>query len=69
MEEDGRVKDVCSSSPARTPKLQLTAEQLWTGESWIPPIKIPHIKGQRRSPSKVVGGEKSRLESTLPPKK
>jgi len=34
-------KGVCSSSPVRTPKLQLTAEQLSTGESWIPLEKIP----------------------------
>jgi len=34
---------MCSSSPARTPKSQLAAEQLLTGEYWIPPIKaIPH---------------------------
>ena len=32
-------KDVCSSSPVRTPKLQLTAEQPLTGECWIPPRK------------------------------
>ena len=31
--------DVCSSSPVRTPKLQLTAEQLSTGECWIPSKK------------------------------
>ena len=53
---------MCSSSPARTPKLQLTAEQPSTGECWIPPKKnISHIQGQRRS--KMVGGEKSCLES------
>ena len=27
---------MCSSSPVRTPKLQLTAEQPLTGECWIP---------------------------------
>ena len=32
-------KDVCSSSPARTPKLQLSTEQPLTGECWIPPEK------------------------------
>ena len=31
-------KDV-HSSPAKTPKLQLTAEQPLTGECWIPPKK------------------------------
>ena len=30
---------MCSSSPVRTPKLQLAAEQLLTGECWIPPTK------------------------------
>ena len=30
-------KDVCSSSPESTPKLQLTAEELSTGEHLIPP--------------------------------
>ena len=32
-------KDMCSSSPVRTTKLQLAAEQPLTGESWIPPKK------------------------------
>ena len=54
---------MCSSSPARTPKLQLTAEEPPTGECWIPPEKIPHIQGQRRSPNKMAGGAKSHLES------
>ena len=27
-------KDVCSSSPVKTPKLQLTAEQPLTGKCW-----------------------------------
>ena len=31
------TKDVRTSSPLRTPKLQITAEQSLTGESWIPP--------------------------------
>jgi len=30
---------MCSSSPERTPKLQLTAEQLSPGECWIPSNK------------------------------
>ena len=30
--QDGEVEDACSSSPARTPKLQLAAEQLLMGE-------------------------------------
>ena len=52
-----------SSSPARTPKLQLAAEQPLAGKCWIPPKKIPHVQGQRRSPNKMVGGAKLRLES------
>ena len=48
----------------RTPKLQLTAEQPLTGECWIPHTKkIPQVQGQTRSPSKMVGGAKSCLES------
>ena len=58
-----KYKDVYSSSPARTPKLQFTAEQLSTGEFWIPPIKDTHVQGQRRSPSKMVGRDKFCLES------
>ena len=34
-------KDMHLSSPARTPKLQLAAEQPFTGECWIIP-PIPH---------------------------
>ena len=57
-------KDMSSSSPVRTPKLQLTGEQSSIGECWTPPRKnIPYIQGQRRSPSKMVGGMKLCLES------
>ena len=52
---------MCSSFPARTPKLPLAAKQPSTGECWIPPKK--DIQGQRRSPNKTVGGAKSHLES------
>ena len=39
-----------SSSPARTPKSQLAAEQPLKGGCWNPPEKIiPHVQGQRRS--------------------
>ena len=38
-------------------------EQPSTGQCWIPPKKITHVQGQRRSPSKMVGGAKSCLES------
>ena len=47
-------KDLCSSSLARTPKSQLAAEQPSTGDCLIPPKKIPHVRGQRRSPNKMV---------------
>ena len=41
---------MCSSSPARTPKSQLAAEQLLTGEYWIPPIKaIPHPRVKEKT--------------------
>ena len=46
-------------SPARTPKLQFTAERLSAGVCWI----LPRSQGQRRSPSKTLGGVKSHLES------
>ena len=39
-------KDVSSSSPVRTPKLQLTAEEPLTGEGWIPPKNMPMAKGK-----------------------
>ena len=32
-------EDVCSASPERTPKLQLTAEQPLIEECWVPPKK------------------------------
>ena len=39
--------DMRSRSPARTPKLQLTAGQLSRGECWIPPKKdTPRSKGE-----------------------
>ena len=37
--EDGGEEEVCSSPPARTPKLQLAVEQPWTGGQWNPPKK------------------------------
>ena len=56
-------KDVRLSSPARTPKLQLTAEQPLTGECWFPPQKDTHIQGQKRSPRKMFGRVKLQLET------
>ena len=42
-------KDVNSSSPVRTPELQLTAKQPSTGECWIPPKKdTPHPRAKER---------------------
>ena len=60
---------MCSSSPARTPKLQLAAEQPSTGECWISPKKIPHVQWQRRRTNKMVGGAKSYLESNPIPRR
>ena len=51
-----------SSSPVRTPKLQVTAEQPSTGECWTPPKEIPYVQGQRRS-TKMVGEAKLHLKS------
>ena len=46
MEEE---KDVPSSSPRRSPKLQLGAEQPPTGECWIPPKKdIPRPRAKEK---------------------
>ena len=43
------MKDIHSSSPVRTPKLQLAAEQPSTGECLIPPKKdIPRSKAKER---------------------
>ena len=54
--------DVHSSSPARTPKLQLANEQLLTGECWTPPKKDMPYRSER-SPRKTVGGAKPHLVS------
>ena len=41
------MKDMGSSSPVRTPKLKLAAEQPSTGECWNPPKKkYPMTKGK-----------------------
>ena len=55
-------KDMHSSSPVRTPKLQLAAEKPSTGECWIPPPKkdSPHPRTKER-PSKTVGEAKVHL--------
>ena len=42
-----------TSSPERTPKLQLTTERPSTGECWIPPKKIyPMSKGKGEAPAR-----------------
>ena len=46
------VSGVCSSSPARTPKLQLTAEQPLAGECWILPKKEIPCPRAKRQPQK-----------------
>ena len=45
-------KDMCSSSPVRTPKLQLTAEQPLTRECWIPPKKDNPCPREKEKPQK-----------------
>ena len=57
---------MCSSSPARTPKLQLlnNHQQENVGSHRK---KIPHVQGQRRSPNKMVRGAKLCLELNLFP--
>ena len=52
-------KDVLSLPLARTPESQLAAGQSSTGRHWNSPKKIPHIQGQRRSHSEMVGGAQS----------
>ena len=68
LKRDGRV-DRRSFSPARIPKLKLAAEQLSTGERWIPPEKDtppsrkkekPHQDGRR-------GETEFRIKSQMPP--
>ena len=54
MEEQ---KDMHSSSPVRTPKLQLAAEQPVKWECWSPPKKdTPCPTAKERSPRKTIGG-------------
>ena len=60
-------KDMGSSSPVRTPKSQLDAEQPLTGECWIPPKKDTPCPRAKEKSNKVVGGAKSCLESNRIP--
>ena len=41
-------KDVHTSSPVRTPKLQLPAEQPSTGECWIPTKDTPRPRAKEK---------------------
>ena len=60
-QESGKMadwKDTCSSSFARTPKLQLAAEQSSTGECLIPPKKhIPHPRAKEKPQQDCRRGE------------
>ena len=43
------LKNLCSSSPSRTPILQLAAKQPSTGECWIPPKKdTPNLRAREK---------------------
>ena len=53
-----------SSSPTRTPKLQLAADRRIFDPT---KKKMPHVQGQRRSPNKKAGGTQSHLESNPTP--
>ena len=61
------LKDVCLSSPVRTPKLQLTAEQPSPGECWIPPKKdTPRPRAKEKPQQDCRRGETLRgLTQTL----
>ena len=59
---------MCSSSPGRTPKLQLTAEEPLIRRMLDPTKKVyPMFRGKGGPPSKMVGGAKSSLESNTIP--
>ena len=48
-------KDMCSSPPARTPKLQLDVEQPLTGGCWNPlkkKKKLPHAQRKEKAAMK-----------------
>ena len=61
-------KDVRSSSPLRTPKLQLTAEQPSTGESWIPPKKeTPHPRAKDKPQQDSESESRSVVSNSLRP--
>ena len=58
------LQQLCSTGMAemRWPTSQVRKPQ-YDGRCWSGCKEIPYTQGQRRSPSKMVGGENSRLES------
>ena len=56
-------KDMHSSSPSRTPKLQKPLNDHWQENVGSHQKKILHVQGQRRSPNQMVGRAKSCLDS------
>ena len=61
---------MCSSSPVRTPKLQLADEQPSTGKCQIPPKKkknTPHPRAKDKHQQDGQEGAKSHLESNSLP--
>ena len=47
------------SSSTRTPKLQLTAQQMLTGECWFPPKRQPTSKGKGEALARWVSSVQS----------
>ena len=57
--------ELCSFSPARTPKLQFSAEQPLAEECWIPPKKdTPHSKEKEKSQQ---DGRRGEIEFRIKP--
>ena len=56
---------MCSSSPVRTPKLQLIAEKPSTGECWIPPQK--DIPGPRAKEKPKKDGRRGKIAFRIKP--
>ena len=54
------------SSPARTPKLHLAAEQPSTGECWIPPKKYTPQTGAKEKPQQ--DGKRDKIEFRIKPR-
>ena len=58
-------KEVRSSSPVRTPKLQPAAEQPWTAEHWIPPKKGTACPRTKEKPQQ--DGRRSKITFRIKP--